>query len=81
MKPFVIANLNISYGGDKVIRDFSAQFPDKGCVRIKGPSGCGKTTLLHAIAGLKEYSGTLDTGLEKGERLAYVFQDDRLLPW
>lgn len=81
MRPFVIENLSISYAGQPVIQDFGTQLPDKGYVRLKGPSGCGKTTLLQAIAGLKEYTGTLDTGLEEGERLAYVFQDDRLLPW
>lgn len=81
MRHFIIDDLSISYSGQPVISGFSAQLPGKGFVRIKGPSGCGKTTLLHAIAGLKEYTGTLDTGLEEGERLAYVFQDDRLLPW
>lgn len=81
MRPFIIKDLNISYGGKSVIKDLSADLPSKGIVYITGPSGCGKTTLLQTIAGLKEYSGTLDNGLEAEERLAYVFQDDRLLPW
>ncbi len=81
MRSFIIKDLNISYGGKPVIKDLSTVLPSKGIVYITGPSGCGKTTLLQAIAGLKEYSGTLENGLEDGERLAYVFQDDRLLPW
>lgn len=47
---------------------------------ITGPSGCGKTTLLNLVAGL-------DTGFDgrierpPAARLAYVFQEPRLLPW
>jgi ABC-type nitrate/sulfonate/bicarbonate transport system ATPase subunit len=45
-----------------------------------GPSGCGKTTLLNIVAGLDAaYSGRLD--LAPSTRLAYVFQEPRLLPW
>jgi NitT/TauT family transport system ATP-binding protein len=45
-----------------------------------GPSGCGKTTLLNLIAGLDgEFAGHID--LSAGSRLAYVFQEPRLLPW
>jgi NitT/TauT family transport system ATP-binding protein len=47
---------------------------------IIGPSGCGKTTLLNIIAGLdRAFSGSVD--LAPGTRLAYVFQEPRLLPW
>lgn len=81
MKHFYIRNLNISYQGMPVIKDLNIEFPSTGIVHISGPSGCGKTTLLQAIAGLVEYEGTIETGLENGERLSYVFQDDRLLPW
>jgi ABC-type nitrate/sulfonate/bicarbonate transport system ATPase subunit len=45
-----------------------------------GPSGCGKTTLLNLIAGLdRSFSGRID--LAPDRRLAYVFQEPRLLPW
>jgi len=48
-------------------------------VVICGPSGCGKTTLLNIIAGIeKASSGKLEIYFDK---LAYVFQDDRLIPW
>ena len=47
---------------------------------IIGPSGCGKTTLLNIVAGLLQgFSGSL--ALAPGTRLAYVFQEPRLLPW
>jgi ABC-type nitrate/sulfonate/bicarbonate transport system ATPase subunit len=45
-----------------------------------GPSGCGKTTLLNLIAGLdRSFRGRIDLALDR--RLAYVFQEPRLLPW
>jgi NitT/TauT family transport system ATP-binding protein len=47
---------------------------------IIGPSGCGKTTLLNIVAGLvKGFAGRLE--LAPATRLAYVFQEPRLLPW
>jgi ABC-type nitrate/sulfonate/bicarbonate transport system ATPase subunit len=49
-------------------------------VALIGPSGCGKTTLLNIVAGLdSEFSGRLR--LAPGTRIAYVFQEPRLLPW
>jgi NitT/TauT family transport system ATP-binding protein len=51
-------------------------------VVITGPSGCGKSTLLNIIAGLdKHYEGRIDFGDGGEQRLAYVFQSPRLLPW
>ena len=49
-------------------------------VAIIGPSGCGKTTLLNLIAGLdRDFGGEIRAA--EGTRLAYVFQEPRLLPW
>ncbi len=49
-------------------------------VALVGPSGCGKTTLLNIVAGLdRAFSGAIE--LAPGTRLAYVFQEPRLLPW
>lgn len=47
-----------------------------------GPSGCGKSTILNIIAGLdKSFEGRI-TRLNREEiRLAYMFQEPRLLPW
>jgi sulfonate transport system ATP-binding protein len=48
---------------------------------LTGPSGCGKSTLLNIIAGLdKDYEGAIDLGSGK-DRLTYIFQSPRLLPW
>ncbi len=49
-------------------------------VALIGPSGCGKTTLLNLIAGLdRGFAGRIERGPDI--RLAYVFQEPRLLPW
>ena len=49
-------------------------------IAVIGPSGCGKSTLINIIAGLLEgSSGKVDRG--SAQRLAYVFQEPRLLPW
>ncbi|QAV34242.1 ABC transporter ATP-binding protein [Fervidobacterium changbaicum] len=48
-------------------------------IALLGPSGCGKTTLIRIIAGLiDEYEGTVDN---KAQRIGYVFQEPRLIPW
>jgi ABC-type nitrate/sulfonate/bicarbonate transport system ATPase subunit len=70
----------LSYGNTNVLSDFSIDLPDKGIVGLFGPSGCGKTTFLHLMAGLiRPDSGTV-TGPES-DRIAIVFQEDRLIPW
>lgn len=49
-------------------------------VALIGPSGCGKTTLLNIFAGLEPVGeGRLEVA--PGARVAYVFQEPRLLPW
>ncbi|MDF1586957.1 ABC transporter ATP-binding protein [Marinimicrococcus flavescens] len=49
-------------------------------VALIGPSGCGKTTLLNLAAGLDgQAEGTVCR--PAAGRLAYVFQEPRLLPW
>jgi ABC-type nitrate/sulfonate/bicarbonate transport system ATPase subunit len=49
-------------------------------VALIGPSGCGKTTLLNIVAGLdSDFAGRLEHAPKA--RLAYVFQEPRLLPW
>ena len=44
------------------------------------PSGYGKTTLLRILVGLEPYEKGTITGIQN-QKIAYVFQEDRLLPW
>jgi NitT/TauT family transport system ATP-binding protein len=65
-----------------VLKDIAFSVEPGSFVVITGPSGCGKSTLLNIIAGLdKDYEGRVDFGDSGAQRLAYVFQSPRLLPW
>jgi len=52
---------------------------------VVGPSGCGKSSLLSAIAGLIDYTGSITVdgkATEPGSRqFGYMFQEGSLLPW
>jgi ABC-type nitrate/sulfonate/bicarbonate transport system ATPase subunit len=55
-------------------------------VTILGPSGCGKSTLLNALSGLdNDFAGAVaieHNGVRANKaRVAYLFQEPRLLPW
>jgi molybdate transport system ATP-binding protein len=71
----------------------NTKLPSTGLSAVFGPSGCGKTTLLKCIAGLNHAEGHVmlnDTCWQNSagqlylsaheRRLAYIFQDARLLP-
>ncbi|CAG9173422.1 ABC transporter ATP-binding protein [Cupriavidus pampae] len=55
---------------------------------LVGPSGCGKSTLLNILSGLVTpdagqlyVEGVPSTQVRDWRRVAYMFQEDRLLPW
>lgn len=71
-------NVTLAYQGRTVLRDVTLHVPPGGRVALMGPSGCGKTSLLQLAAGLrKPTSGTVTSA---ARRLAYAFQEPRLLP-
>jgi NitT/TauT family transport system ATP-binding protein len=52
------------------------------CLCLLGPSGCGKTTLLRLLMGLEQPSrGTIHVDPALDEKMSYVFQEPRLVPW
>jgi len=64
----------------KVLEEISFTVYAGEIIALLGPSGCGKSTLLNIVSGLIEPDqGHLQC--EAGLRLAYVFQEPRLLPW
>ena len=73
-------NLFLSYGDKRVLDNFSLTLPLEGITALKGPSGCGKTTLLRLIAGLEQAEGGQIRGV-RPEETAFLFQENRLLPW
>lgn len=71
---------NLSFGEKEILRNFALTIPERGITVLRGPSGCGKTTLLRVLAGLEN----LDSGEVQGispEETAFLFQENRLLPW
>ena len=77
MSGIILENLGIKYD-DKVIFDgFNLVLQEHKISVILGGSGVGKTTLLNAIAGLKDYTGSIETA---GAEISYIFQKDRLIP-
>lgn len=72
----------------EVLRDISLDVARGEIVALLGTSGCGKSTLLNIISGLlKPDRGSFAIDGEPAERfddwqrIAYMFQEDRLLPW
>ena len=64
----------------KVIDKIDLSIPENKITVILGRSGCGKTTLLRLVAGLEDFEQGEIIGVES-KRKAYVFQEDRLMPW
>lgn len=67
-----ILNINIKYDNLILYKDFNIEIQDFKINCIIGKSGCGKTTLLNFI---------MDTLLYERKKIAYVFQEDSLIPW
>jgi NitT/TauT family transport system ATP-binding protein len=74
-----ISNLSKAFDGETIVDKFSYSIEGDFFLTILGSSGCGKTTLLRIISGiLKPERGMVEVD---SERLGFVFQDDRLIPW
>lgn len=64
----------------KVLDSISLTVRAGEILALMGPSGCGKSTLLNIVAGLIEPDQG-EAKLNPSTRLAYIFQEPRLLPW
>lgn len=49
-----VENLNVSIQGNPILKNVSADIPDRKITCIIGPSGCGKSTLLKSLNRLLE---------------------------
>ena len=74
-----LSRVNIHRRRLHLIADLDVTVHPGEILGVSGASGAGKTTLLRAIAGATgEYSGRIR---RPEGRLAFVFQEPRLLPW
>ena len=74
-------SIKVSFENNVVLDQFSATFLDHQITGIYGPSGIGKTTLLKLLSGLITSDSGEIAGLPQKDRISYVFQENRLLPW
>lgn len=64
-----------------VLRDVAFNVAPQEFLVLTGPSGCGKSTLLNIIAGIdRDFDGRIDLGSGR-DRMTFIFQAPRLLPW
>lgn len=74
----------MQYEQQFLFQELTAHFSASSWHSILGSSGVGKSTLLKAIAGIVgDYQGKIvtDDGERLSGRIAWMAQDDLLLPW
>jgi len=80
------SGVRLQLGGSTIYESLSFTVGKGEFVCLLGPSGCGKSSALRLIGGLLPYQGGSVSieGLpprDAWQKLAYVFQAPRLLPW
>jgi len=81
-----IDRATVVYDGVRLIDELDVTLEAGRCTCLLGPSGVGKTTILRLIAGLGE-AGASQTRVRCDDdrpiagRVAYMGQQDLLLPW
>lgn len=79
----IIDRLSLDFDNKPLFREVSLRLPAGSTTCILGPSGCGKSTLLKLIAGAVNlpYSGQIRFEPEQSRNVAWMGQNDLLLPW
>ncbi len=73
-----LQNVSFAYGENTILQNVFLTLTE-GAVCFTAPSGSGKTTLLRLLAELERpQNGAV---LRQGERVAVLFQENRLFPW
>ena len=79
MASLQLQNIEKSLMGETIVEDFNLELAAGQVICLYGPSGCGITTILRLIAGLiAPNRGQISNSFQ---RLRYLFQEHRLLPW
>jgi len=81
-----ISNLCFSYEGKKILQNLSLSLRKGESAALIGASGSGKSTLFKVLTGLLALqSGSIEIEgkplIEKQDLIAYMMQEDLLLPW
>ncbi|MCP1675073.1 NitT/TauT family transport system ATP-binding protein [Natronocella acetinitrilica] len=77
-----IEQLSLAFGRDTpVLENVDLELAAGRFMSLIGPSGCGKSTLLRAVTGLQKPSAGRVQLDVKANDIAFLFQDDALLPW
>lgn len=79
-------DVSVSFGEELIYDRLSFDVREREFLCILGPSGCGKSTSLRLMGDLLGIQGgTVDVEghapADAWDRLAYVFQSPRLVPW
>lgn len=82
-------DINVSYHARPIFNNFEFTIPAGKCVCLLGQSGIGKSTLLRLIAKLptgadaSNFNAAIETSDKKPltDRIAYMSQQDLLVPW
>ena len=92
MSHLELVDIDLAYGGHRVVRRLSMKLEQGSIGCLLGPSGCGKTTVLRCIAGFEPVAageirldGRVVSGSGRHEppehrRIGMVFQDYALFP-
>ncbi|MFC1625542.1 metal ABC transporter ATP-binding protein [Patescibacteria group bacterium] len=67
-----VSGLNVSFDGNKVLRDVNFEIKRDDTVAVIGPNGAGKTVLFRALLGLIPFTGEVKWA--KGVKVGYVPQ-------
>jgi putative hydroxymethylpyrimidine transport system ATP-binding protein len=80
-----VSDGRLAYGGRLLFDGLALDLPAGRWTCLLGPSGVGKSTLLRLIAGIAGASGSVRMAAGDGGKLAgrvaYMAQQDLLLPW
>lgn len=74
-----LVNIKKSFKNNQLYENFFIEFEEQKINCILGESGCGKSTLLNILTGIEEVEEGIIKGIDS--RIAYVFQEDRLIEW
>ncbi|WP_342324776.1 ABC transporter ATP-binding protein [Kosakonia sp. BYX6] len=87
-KSIALLAVSKSFAAQKVLENISLTIQRGEIVALLGASGGGKSTLLNIMSGLLPadsgeilLQGVPSEKFQHWQRVAYLFQEDRLLPW